>query len=202
MTIEVYADVVCPFTHVGLRRLTDRRDQLGSAESVRVRAWPLELVNGEPLEARLVAEEVEELRRQVAPDLFVGFDPRHFPGSSLPALALVAAAYRTSDLLGERVSLAVRHALFEEGRDIAKTPVLADIARAHSVMAVERRDEATVVEEWHEGEQRGVRGSPHFFVDGDGFFCPFLDISRVGDDLCIRTDPIGFDRFVARALAA
>ena len=202
MTIEVFADVACPFTHVGLRRITERRRQLGSRASVRVRAWPLELVNGEPLAADLVGEEVEELRRQAAPDLFVGFDPRHFPESSLPALALAAAAYRTSDQLGERVSLALRHALFEDGRDVAKPDVLADIARTHSVSAVTGADGATVLDDWHEGERRGVRGSPHFFVDREGFFCPFLDISRVGDDLRIRSDPIGFDQFVARALAA
>lgn len=65
--IEVFADVVCPFTHVGLRRLVERRHELGSSAVLRVRAWPLELVNGEPLAADVVAEEVRELREQVAP---------------------------------------------------------------------------------------------------------------------------------------
>ena len=55
---------------------------------VRVKAWPLELVNGEPLAAALVAEEGPTLRAQVAPDLFEGFDRSRFPTTSLPAMAL------------------------------------------------------------------------------------------------------------------
>ena len=71
--IEVFADVVCPFTHVGLRRLVDRRDELGASAVLRVRAWPLELINGEPLAADLVAERYE---RYASPSL-----PTCSPGS-------------------------------------------------------------------------------------------------------------------------
>src|SRR5262245_18171405 len=46
--IEVFADVVCPFTHVGLRRLVGYRERAQREDvAIRVRAWPLELVNGE-----------------------------------------------------------------------------------------------------------------------------------------------------------
>lgn len=49
-TVEVFADLGCPFTHVGLRRLLARRAELARDEPVLlVRAWPLELVNGQPL---------------------------------------------------------------------------------------------------------------------------------------------------------
>src|SRR5947209_6984790 len=92
--IEVFADVACPFTHVGLRRFVSQREASGRRDLVlRVRAWPLELVNGVPLDAAFIAEEVGDLRAQVAPALFAGFDERRFPHSSLPALALAAAAY-------------------------------------------------------------------------------------------------------------
>src|SRR3954464_13451066 len=47
--IEVFADVACPFTHVGLCRLVARRRESNSDAVLWVRAWPLELVNGEPL---------------------------------------------------------------------------------------------------------------------------------------------------------
>ena len=43
--VDVFADVRCPFAHVGLRRLVTRRKQLGAQLLLRVRAWPLELVN-------------------------------------------------------------------------------------------------------------------------------------------------------------
>jgi predicted DsbA family dithiol-disulfide isomerase len=199
--IEVFADVMCPFTHVGLTRLVERRRALGSSVVLRVRAWPLELVNGEPLGAELVAEEVHELREQVAPDLFTGFDASRFPSSSLPALTLAAAAYRASSRLGERVSLAVRHALFEEGRDIADVDVLADIARACDVPRVEGIDRDAVRSDWEEGRNRGVQGSPHFFLGDEGYFCPALDITRVGGNLHITSDAAAFDAFVARAFA-
>lgn len=200
--IEVFADVVCPFTHVGLRRLVDRRRDLGSTAVLRVRAWPLELVNGEPLAADLVAEEVRELREQVAPDLFAGFDAMRFPATSLPAMALAADAYRRSAPVGERVSLALRHALFEEGRDIAATDVLADIAGAHDLGLPDAVDRAAIVADWEEGRRRGVQGSPHFFVDDEGFFCPALEIERVRDRLQITSDPARFDEFLARAFPA
>lgn len=45
--IEVYADVWCPFAHVGLKAAAAVRDQFGRQNvSLVMRAWPLELVNG------------------------------------------------------------------------------------------------------------------------------------------------------------
>ena len=100
-TVEVFADVTCPFAHVGLRRFVARREEFGLLGPIlRVRAWPLELVNGNPLEPSLVAQHAEELREQVAPDLFRGFDPDLVPASSMPALELVAAAYELNDRSG------------------------------------------------------------------------------------------------------
>jgi hypothetical protein len=75
-SIEGFADVTCPFAHVGLRRCVMCRQERGADHpTLRVRAWPLELVNGKPLEPSLVAQHGEEFREQVAPDLFGGFDP-------------------------------------------------------------------------------------------------------------------------------
>ena len=53
--IEVWADVWCPFAHIGIRRLVEERDRRGSEVHLRVRAWPLELVNGRPLDAAFIA---------------------------------------------------------------------------------------------------------------------------------------------------
>jgi predicted DsbA family dithiol-disulfide isomerase len=177
--IEVYADVWCPFAHVGLRSVLRRRSQLGRDDVLlRVRAWPLELVNEAPLDPTITAEHVNDLRTQVAPDLFAHFDREHFPRTSLPALAVVAAGYRRDDQTGEAVSLALRNALFEEGRDISRPDVLASVARASGINRVDARDERAVLAEWHEGEVRGVKGSPHFFCGKAQVFCPSLDISK------------------------
>lgn len=177
--VEVYADVVCPFTHVGLHRLVEHRHELGLATPVlRLHAWPLELVNGEPVAASLVAEEIRALREQVAPDLFTGFDQARFPSTSLPALALAARAYRVDDAVGERTSIALRDALFERGLDISNPEVLASIGESNDLDAVTPEDIESVSADLVRGRARGVVGSPHFFVGEGGFFCPTLDISQ------------------------
>jgi predicted DsbA family dithiol-disulfide isomerase len=200
--LEVFADVACPFTHVGLRRIVDRRRAFGADVVLQVRAWPLELVNGQPLGVALVAEEVRELREQVAPDLFAGFDAAQFPPSSLPAMTLAAAAYRQDLTRGEHVSLALRDALFEQGRDIAAPDVLADIAAAHGLDAPDVVDRDAIVADWEDGRRRGVQGSPYFFTGDGGYFCPSLDIERVEERLKITADPAGLEQFLERALPA
>ncbi len=114
--IEVFADMVCPFTHVGLRRLSVARRGREHLRDVRVRAWPLEYLNGAPLASDLVGKEIDALREQIAPDLFIGFDAATFPRTSIPAFGLVAAAYAVDDLTGEVMSLALRDASSSEGR--------------------------------------------------------------------------------------
>lgn len=198
--IDVFADISCPFTHVGLLRLVERRDRISSHAVVHVKAWPLELVNGEPLAGSVVAEEVAALRAQVAPDLFAGFDAGAVPTTTIPALALAAAAYRVDPELGERVSLDLRHALFEEGRDVASEDVLGGIAAAHGVRP-ESAERADVIAEWHEGQRRGVEGSPYFFAGNRGFFCPSLDIRHEGDHFEISRDEAGLQRFLDAAFS-
>jgi predicted DsbA family dithiol-disulfide isomerase len=196
--LEVFADVWCPFAHVGLRRLMEQRARLGRDDLVvRVRAWPLELVNGEPLGAALVAEEIDALREAAAPELFVGFDPEHFPSTTLPALALAASAYGRGDRTGEQVSLALRTALFEDGRDIADVDELTAIAGAVGMEPPGANAARIVGADWQEGRSRGVIGSPHFFVGDHGFFCPTLAINRVDGQLQISVDAEGFAAFAA-----
>ena len=196
-TVEVFADVSCPFAHVSLRRLVERRRDTGAKLTLIVRAWPLELVNGEPLDPELVGHKVEALREQVTPNLFHGFDEVAFPSTFIPAMALAAAAYRLSSIAGEQVSLALRDAIFEEGRDVADPDVLGAIARAAGVAEVSAADHQRVLDDWAEGKARGVQGSPHFFLDGNGFFCPSLRISNHDGHLEVHADPAGFDRFFA-----
>jgi 2-hydroxychromene-2-carboxylate isomerase len=200
--IEVFAELGCPFTHVGLRRLVERRSDDGRDDLVlRVRAWPLELVNGTPLDPALIDEEVAELRAQVAPDLFARFDPARFPTSSLPALDLAAAAYGRSLRAGERASLLLRDALFERGRSVGDPGVLVEIAAAVGIPEPGDEARAQVLADWHEGQARGVIGSPHFFVGDDSWFCPSLDIERVDGDLLIRSDPAAFEAFIDHCLS-
>ena len=178
----------------------EHRDRSGTDPTLHVRAWPLELVNGKPLDPAFIAEEIVDLREQVTSDLFVGFEPANFPATSLPALELAAAAYRHDAATGERVSLLLRDALFEEGRDISRPDELARIADQVGV-PVPTADQQLVTDEWNEGRERGVVGSPHFFVGATNFFCPALEIKRVDGHLRIARDQAGFEAFVERITA-
>jgi 2-hydroxychromene-2-carboxylate isomerase len=198
--VEVFADIRCPFTHVGLRRLVEWRARSGAEFALRVRAWPLELVNAEPLASTLIVEEAEALRRQVAPDLFLGFDLDHFPASSIPAMSLVSAGYRQGLEVGERASLMLRDALFEQDTDIADAARLERIA---GELGIPRPLDHVpdVIGDWYEGRRREVIGSPHFFVGTADFFCPSLHIEMVDGHMQIDPDPSGFDEFVRRLAA-
>lgn len=196
--IEVFADVGCPFTHVGLRRFVEQRAELGRDDVVlHVRAWPLEIVNGKPLDPVFIAEEVDDIRGQIAGDLFEGFVETSFPATSMPALTLAAAAYDRGLAIGEAVSLALRDLLFERGVDVADTEVLRGLADEHGV-SVDLDDTTRVIAEHAEGVERHVTGSPHFFTPSGGFFCPALDVSRDdGGHLRITADPDGFATFLS-----
>ena len=186
-TVEVFADILCPFTHVGLRTLVDRRGHHGLTEPrLRIRAWPLELINGKPLDPHHIAAEISALRASVRPDLFAGFSVDSFPKTSMTAFALTAAADRTGDpALVEDVGIALRNAVFEEGLDIGLPEVVEPLAGRFGLEPLDAEaTSAAVRADWDEGRTRGVIGSPHFFTgDGGSWFCPSLAISRdeVGD---------------------
>lgn len=196
--IEVFADVGCPFAHVGLRRFVERRAELERPDvTLHVRAWPLELVNGSPLDPHFIAEEIDEIRDQVASNLFNGFIEANFPTSSLPALALSAAAYVHDLAVGERVSLELRDLLFECGTDIGDSDVLMRIAGEHQI-TVDLDDMSRVADDHAAGVARGVTGSPHFFTPHGGFFCPALEVHRNDEGhLAITADGDRFDQFLA-----
>lgn len=180
-TVEVFADILCPFTHVGLHTLIDRRDQRGQdVPRLRIRAWPLELINGTPLEAHHVETEIVALRGSVRPDLFAGFRADAFPTTTMTAFALTAAADRTGDpAVSEAVGMALRDALYEQGRDIGLPEVVDPIAERFGLEPLDHdATVAAVRADWAEGKERGVIGSPHFFTAAGSWFCPALAISR------------------------
>jgi predicted DsbA family dithiol-disulfide isomerase len=204
MAIEVFAELACPFTHFALRRIVERRAQQDrTVPLLRIRPWPLELVNGRALDPRHVAEEVRAMRAQVSPDLFAGFDDRAFPSTSMAGFRVAEAAYAVDVGLGERVSLALRDALFEQGRDIGDAAVLADVASAHGVALPGPALDDAVHRSYAEGRRRGVVGSPHFFVGGTSGFCPLLDISRDDEgEFHLHLDEVAANRLLDEWLAS
>lgn len=201
--IEVFADITCPFTHVGLRRFVRRRAEAGRDDlALHVLAWPLEVVNGSPLDAAFIAEEIDCIRGQLGDDVFTGFDAAAFPRTSMPALALASAAAAVDLATGEAVSLALRDLVFEHGVDISDHGVLDALAAEHGI-TVDLNDDAPVLAEHSLGTTRGVIGSPHFFTPEGDYFCPALRVGRNADGhLEVAADPESFDRFFESCLQA
>jgi hypothetical protein len=202
--IEVFADIWCPFTHVGLQAARDRLRQKDRSEMrLWVRSWPLEWVNGQPMDPSRVSEHALQLRRQVSPQLFSGLDTEHFPCSTIPVLALVAKAYKSGRQIGESISFEVRDWLFESGQNVADPVVLGRLAASFGLASPEPDDYAIVVADWNIGLSRGVLGSPHFFCGEANLFCPSLDIteSPSSEGKTIRLNLDRLEAFLGECLA-
>ncbi len=188
--VEVFADVGCPFAHMGLSMLVAERARRQRDDvALRVRAWPLEIINGVGFSGEAVATKAEALRSQLDTDRFAGFDGSSYASSFLPAMELTALAYETDAGIGESVALEVRQLTFEAGVDVADPTVLAAVAARHRLVLPEPLGQRRVEADLAEGRSRGVIGSPHFFVAGSDSFCPALDI---------RTTDSGLEVSVAR----
>lgn len=196
-TIEVFADITCPFTHVGLTVIAEEIQASKIPVQLRVRAWPLEWVNGSPLDCSGVAEKVATLRSQLGIDAFDGFRPDAWPDTTIPALNLADTAYQRDLATGFAVSVRLRNMLFEEGRNIADKQVLTDIADEFALPIPASDPTAGVKADYAEGQRRGVRGSPDFWVEGQEFFCPSLDIGHdVDGSLTAAFDDEGLRQLV------
>jgi len=199
--IEVFADITCPFTHVGLKRVVAQLAELDRPADLLVRAWPLEWVNGAVMEADSVAGKAAVLSEQLGlDDDFRGFRTDTWPTTTIPALNLAASATSIDRSTGLAVNLALRAALFEQGRDVSDPHVLKDIADAHGLPEPGTPPHPGVEADYAEGQRRGVRGSPDFWLGSTEFFCPSLSISH--DDaggLLTEFDPEGLSTFIDSA---
>lgn len=197
--VEVYADVSCPYAHVQLRQARSVRAELGGeAIRIRVRPWPLELVNGGPPESTKIGAGVRALRAQFDEALFAGFDEANMPNTFLPALALEDAAYEHDHDTGEQVSLELRDAFFVHGRDVSSPDVLDEIANRHGLGSGVRGVDA-VEASWGEGQRRGVEGSPHFFAGDSDAFSPGLAVSKENGEVVVTTTTDRLRQLLGRA---
>lgn len=198
-TVEVFADITCPFTHVGLRIMRAELDKLSTPATVRVRAWPLEWVNGEPMDGTAVAGKVLNLRPQLGDAHFANFDPLSFPTTTIPALNLTASAYELDAESGLRMSLEIRDLLFEQGHDIASNDVLGPLAARYGLDTPTLEPSQSILDDYEAGQQLQVLGSPHFFVADEDFFCPSLDLQRdEAGNLKAQVDVHGIADFLSR----
>ncbi len=196
--LEVFADITCPFTHVGLRKVAAEVEKFGGEVEVIVRAWPLEWVNGAPLESAAVEMKIAALEEQLGSGDFGGFRQDTWPGTTIPALNLAAAAFAIDAATGLAVSVALRDALFQEGKDVSDPAVLTRIAGTFHLDPPAADVDARVQADYDEGVRKGVRGSPDFWMGDEEFFCPALTLGQKDGHLTAEFDSAGFERFMAR----
>lgn len=199
--LEVFADITCPFTHVGLKRVLAELDDLGAGVELIVRSWPLEWVNGAPLDASAVTVKIAALHDQLGVGDFDGFRESSWPTTTIPALNLAAAALSVDVSTGLAVSLALRHALFEEGRDVSDPAVLESIASEFLLELPATDADPRVSADYEEGKRRGVRGSPDFWIGSEEFFCPALTLGHDDEGLVAEFDTDGLGMFLERVRA-
>lgn len=196
-SIEVFAEITCPFAYVGIRHVVEYLTDLDEPVDVVLRAWPLEWVNGTTLAFDGVETKAAALCEQLDVDLFTDLRSDTWPSSTVAAHCLTSAAYEVDAATGLAVGAALRTLTFEDGADIGDLDVLASVASTHDV-EFDPQDDTAVRAEYADGQRRGVQGSPHYFVGSDDFFCPALDIGKDADDhLLARFDPSGLARFLA-----
>ena len=200
--IDVFADITCPFTHIGLKRVVGELADIADDIEIVVRAWPLEWVNGVPLEAAAVEQKVAVLRSQLGTDQLGGFRADRWPSTTIPALNLAAEAYDVDTETGLAVSIAVRDALFEDGVDVSDPAVLAPIAERFGLTPPTDTAAPQVTADYADGQRLGVRGSPDFWVLDQEFFCPALNIDHDDDGLTAVFDAEGLATFLATVRAA
>ena len=101
----------------------------------------------------------------------------------------------------KRLSLRLRDALFEEGRDVADDAELRAIGAEFGVsrLAAPPRPRCAA-RLGGRGAARNVRGSPHFFVGGRNWFCPSLRIRHDDSTFDVSVDSAALDEFYATAL--
>lgn len=199
-TIEVFADITCPFTHIGLKIVVAEVAALDVEIEVKVRAWPLEWVNGSMADPVAIGDKIALITEQLSVTDFDGFRTDRWPRTTIPALNLAAAGYEIDPATGLAASLHLRSLVFEHGRDVSDSDVLAEVAASFGLPVPQTDPSPWVVADYEDGKRRGVRGSPDFFVGDDEFFCPSLDLGHTDDGtLTSSFDADGLRQLIASA---
>jgi predicted DsbA family dithiol-disulfide isomerase len=158
----------CPWTYIAVVRLRRVMPSLADRLTLRLRAYPLELIDGFAAPRDVLAQEWWLAAIQEPHAAFAAHSGADWPTTTMPAFEAAWCAARQGDEVGADFDLRVRRAFFAEGRDIGSREVMREIAgEAGLDRAAFERDFASgmaasaVVEEARLGrEQYRVRGTP------------------------------------------
>jgi predicted DsbA family dithiol-disulfide isomerase len=192
-TIVVWSDIACPWATAAVHHVHAARARLGLEGSVTLdhRAFPLELLNSRTTPKAIVDAEVPVVGA-IAPDF--GFsvwtrDPATYPSTVLLALEAVQAAKEQSLAASDRLDLALRRAMFADGRHVGMRHVVLGVAaKVPEVDAValeaaldDGRGRQAVIGQWRAIPDAGIQGSPHLFLpDGTDVHNPGVTMRWIG----------------------
>jgi predicted DsbA family dithiol-disulfide isomerase len=187
-TIVVFADVGCPFAHIGLHRLLDTRARLDLDDAVAldIRAFPLELFNDRPTPKHSLDLEIAALSQAVPEAGWQAWSDRdyRFPVTMLPPMEAVQAAKLQSFRAAEQLDHRLRTAFFAESRCISmRHEILACAAECAAVDVAaltealdDGRARRTVIDQWEQSQGEDILGSPHLFLpDGSEHHNPGME---------------------------
>ncbi len=216
-TIAIYADITCPWAHLAVHRLHERRRDLGLTGRVAFdpRAFPLELINDQPTPKKTLDAEIPVVG---ALDPTAGWQiwqgpEAEYPVTSLPALEAVEAAKWQGSRVAEDLDRALRRAFFAESRSISMRHEILDVAAGVEGLdvgalraALENGSARAAVTRDHViSETDLVEGSPHLFLpDGSDVSNPGIEMHWEGDHgegfpVVDSDDPSIYDEVLHRA---
>lgn len=216
-TIVVWSDIACPWATTAVHHLHATRARLGLEGAVTLdhRAFPLEMFNNRPTPKAIVEAEIP-VAGAIAPDfgfsLWTGPEAG-YPNTVLLALEAVQAAKEHSLAASDRLDLALRRALFAEGRHVGLRHVVLEVAvqvpevdaAALEAALDDGRGRRAVIDQWRAAPAEGIKGSPHLFLpDGTDVHNPGVTMRWVGAKpggfpVVDRFDPSVYGELLARA---
>jgi predicted DsbA family dithiol-disulfide isomerase len=194
-TVTVWSDTGCPWASLALHTL--RAAAAGRGQDLRIdhRAFPLELLNGQPTPKFIVEPEVVTIgahRPELGWGLWRGPEADYPSTTLLPLEAVQAAkAEAVGGLRGsDELDAALRHAFYAGSRCVSVLSVVLDVAAgcphvdASALEAALARGagRAEVFAQWRIAGTDAVQGSPHLFTaDGWAAHNPGADLTWTGD---------------------
>lgn len=214
-TIQVWSDLLCPFTAVALHRLRDARERLGAGLRIDHHVFALELFNG-PHPRRGTDTEAVGLG-QVEPGaelrVWTASEDR-YPHTVLLAAEAVLAAKEQGFDRSEALDAGLRRAFWTESRSISHRGVILEVAGQSGldVPALadaldEGRHRRRLFDDHDIARTNAIAGSPTFVLpDGAAVTNPGIDVHWQGDwavgfPVVDRSDPAEIENLVRRAAA-
>lgn len=193
-----WGEYYCPWTYVATTRLRAIMPALQGRATLRLRAYPLELIDGHSAPRDVLEQEWWLAAMQEPLAAFARHSGEDWPTTTLPAFEAAWCADRQGADLAAGFDTRVRRAFFAEGRNIGRRDVMLDIAREAGLdLPRFERDfasgeaHAAVLDEARLGrESFRVRGTPTLMLETGKKIRHPLAYPRMEDDTIVEVSPL------------